>query len=116
MRLTLPLVVAAAAFAAVPVVFAAEIPININTDVKGKYFIIEQGGSQNNPTLAVKNTWGKGSHYIRREFDCKGHTVKYLGEGESLEDMNKPLLGQQMKPIVAGSIPDQLARHVCQKR
>lgn len=116
MRATLPLMLAAAAFAGVPAALAAEIPIDIKTDVKGQYFIIEQGGSQNNPTLTVKRTWGKGSHYIKRVFDCKAHTVKYLGEGESLDEMNKPLPGQKMTPIVAGSIPDQLARHACQKR
>lgn len=116
MRVALPAMLAAVALAGVPAAFAAETPIDIKTDVKGQYFVVDKGGTENNPTLVVKRNWSKGNHYIKRVFDCRARTVKYLGEGATVEEMNEPLPEQKMTPIVAGSIPDQLARHVCEGR
>jgi len=100
---------------ACPAAIAAEYPIDITTDIKAKFFVVEKAGTANNPTRVVKRVGGSRAIYTKRLFDCKAHTVKYLGEGASLDEMNKPLPDQKMTPIVDGSIPDQLARHVCPK-
>jgi hypothetical protein len=93
---------------------AEDTPIDIQTDIEGQYFLVEEGGSFSKPTLVVKRvTPDATTHYIKREFDCDARSVRYLGEGESLEEMAASRLESEASPINAGSIPDQLARLVC---
>lgn len=92
---------------------AAEYSIDIKSDLEGKYFVVEKGGTANNPTLLVKRAWPKGSYFIKRWFDCKNWTHKILGEGETLEAMNKSEPEVETTANAEGTIPDQLARHVC---
>ncbi len=93
---------------------ADDTPIDIQTDLEGQYFLVEQGGSPGKPTLVVKRVATGITHYVKREFDCAAHTVRYLGEGENLEELatSQPDSSEE-NPITAGSIPDQLARLVC---
>lgn len=113
MRSHLCLMVAASALAGLPFAFAAETPIDIKTDIKGKYFVVEKGGTPSNPTLVVKRVGPGGTYYIKRLFDCKARTVQYLGEGQTLKAMAKAQPDPKPTPIEEGTIPDQLARHVC---
>jgi len=92
---------------------ADDTPINIQTDIEGQYFLVEEGGSFSMPTLVVKRVAPDTTHYIKREFDCDARTVRYLGEGESLEEMQASQPDSEASPIVKGSIPDQLIRRVC---
>jgi len=94
---------------------AADTPIDIKTDLEGaKFFIVEKGGTATNPTVLVKRADAAAKiYYVKREFDCRAHTVKTVGQGESLTEVNKPLKDATMRPIASGSIADQLARHVC---
>jgi hypothetical protein len=97
-------------------VSAAEYPIDIKTDLKGTtFFVVEKGGTENNPTLVVKRVNPARTTYTKRLFDCKAHTVRYLGEGDSLEAIAKATPEKDAYPIAEGSIPDQLAKHVCPK-
>jgi hypothetical protein len=97
-------------------VLAAETPVDIKTDLKGQYFIVEKGGTPDKPTLTVKRAVPNGrNHYVKRMFDCKARTVQYLGGGESLEEVNKFAGTEKMNPLVEGSIPDQLAAIACKK-
>jgi hypothetical protein len=58
-------------------------PIELNTDIKGQYFIVEQGGTAKTPTLLLKRTLGEESHYTKREFDCEARTVRVVSIGSS---------------------------------
>jgi hypothetical protein len=93
---------------------AADTPIDIHTDIEGQYFLVGEGGSFGKPTLVVKRVAPDAStHYIKREFDCDTRTVRYLGEGESLEEMQASQPEPEVNPIVRGSIADQLMRLAC---
>jgi hypothetical protein len=94
---------------------ADDTPIDIKTDVQGQYFLVEQAGTAANPTLVVKRAQPGYNHYIKREFDCAAHTVRFLGEGESLDEMNAAQPDAEASPIKEGTIPDQLSRLVCPK-
>ena len=94
---------------------ADDTPIDIKTDLEGQYFIVEKGGTADKPILLVKRAGPGFNHYIKREFDCAAHTARYMGEGESLEEMNAAELGGDASPIEEGTIPDQLSRLVCPK-
>ena len=94
---------------------AEEIAIDIETDLEGDYFIVETTGTKNRPVVVVKQTSPLYTYYIKREFDCEAHQVRYLGEGESRADMaaSEPASAPDMEDIRPGSIPDQLAGYVC---
>ena len=93
---------------------ADDTPIDIQTDLEGQYFLVEKGGSLGKPTLVVKRVAPDVTHYVKREFDCAAHTVRYLGEGENLEETaTAQPQSSEAKPIKEGSIADQLARLVC---
>ena len=58
---------------------AGEYPIAIQTDSRGEYFVVNKGGTPNNPTLLVKWVGADGRpYYVKRLFDCKAHTAQYL--------------------------------------
>jgi hypothetical protein len=92
---------------------ADETPIEIDTDLDGDYFIVEKGGTENMPVVVVKRVEPDVTYYVKREFDCQAHSVRYLGEAESLEAMAASEPERETSAISAGSISDQLAKYVC---
>lgn len=115
MRSTTALILALAGSVGTLSAVADDTPIDIKTDLEGQYFMVEKGGTADKPTLVVKRAAPGYNHYIKREFDCAAHTVRYLGEGESLDEMNAVELDGDADPIEVGTIPDQLSRLVCPK-
>jgi hypothetical protein len=95
---------------------AEDTQIDIKTDVKGTYFLVEKAGTAANPTLIVKRARPGSDYYVKREFDCAAHTVRNLGEGESLEATAEAQSNVEAGPIQAGSISDQLSRIACANR
>ena len=92
---------------------ADETPINIQTDVKGQYFLVEKGGTAANPILLVKRSNPDYTSYVKRELDCTAHTVRVLGRGRSLEALEAEEPEHTASPIKPGSIADQLAKIAC---
>lgn len=93
---------------------AAEYPVDIKTDPEGRHFVVEKQGTGSNPVLVTKRVGpDKSTHFMKRSFDCKNWTVRYLGEGATLEAMNKSQADPDSTAIRNGSIPDQFARHAC---
>lgn len=92
---------------------AEESPIDIKTDLDGQYYLVEKGGTTDKPTVVVKRAGPGFDHYIKRELDCAAHTARYLGEGESVGELNAATTDSEASPIKEGSIPDQLANLVC---
>lgn len=92
---------------------AEEKPIDINTDLEGQYFIVEKAGTPDKPIVLVRRAATSYDYYVKREFDCGAHTVRHLGEGESLKDVAASEPEAKMSAIAAGSIADQLSRLVC---
>ena len=95
--------------------FADERPIELNTDLKGQYFIVEQSGAPNALTLVTRRATGEKSVYTKQELDCEARTARLLANGSSIDALVdlRPL--QEATPIEPGTIVDQLAAHVCPK-
>ena len=94
-------------------VLACERPVEIRTDLEGQYYIVEEGGFPEEPVIVDKRVWPGGVYFMKREFHCREHRVRYLGEGESIEAMEVMAPEVESRPMEPGSIPDQLARIVC---
>lgn len=92
---------------------AAEYQLPIPSDPKAKYFVLEKGGTKNNPTLVTKRVGPSGTSYAKRIFDCTARTTKYLGDGDTLEEMKKSKPSPNMGPLVEGSIAWHQWRYAC---
>lgn len=91
---------------------AEDTPLDIKTDLKGKFYLVEKAGTTNNPELVIKSVSGDYSDYTRREFDCATHSVRYLSSGSSLQTMDV-VHDSKLSPVEPDSINDQLFRLAC---
>jgi hypothetical protein len=95
---------------------ANDTPIDIKSDLDGQYFMVEKGGTADKQILTVKRAGPGYNHFVKREFDCATHTVRYLGEGATLDEMTAAEPDEKASPIKEASIADQLSRLVCPSR
>lgn len=94
-------------------VLAAEMPLHIPSDSKANYLVLEKGGSGPQRTIVTKRTGSSGTSYSKRLYDCSNGTVKYLGSGDSPEEMRRSKPDPRMGPIVEGSIAYYVGREAC---
>lgn len=97
----------------VTVVLAAETPLTIPSDVKAQYFVLDRGGTKAHPTLTTKRVGPSGISYSKRIFDCSVGTVKYLGSGDTLDEVKRSKPDPKMSPLVEGSIAWHQWRYAC---
>jgi hypothetical protein len=102
------------AFLALPLsAIGAEAAFQIPSDPKATYQILERGKAGANPTLLYKRTGPSGVSYSKRVFDCKNRTTKYLGNGDTLQELKTSTPEPKMYPLVDGSIADGLWARAC---
>lgn len=111
MRLMTTLIVA---LACVPAA-ADEYPLEIETDLKAEYFVVEKDGTPQQPTLLLKRVRAGSTSYSKRLFDCEARASKYLGSGETLEEVAASKPDEEMTPVAPGTIAEQLWKHACGK-
>ena len=99
-----------------PIAIGAETRVAIPSDSKARYSILERGGTADMPTLVTKRVGPSGTSYSKRLFDCRGRTWKYLGDGETLEDMRTSRPDKKMSPLVDKSIADYLWNEACKRK
>lgn len=88
-------------------------PISIPADADAQYTITERGGTPDKPTITTKRVTMSGTTYARREFDCQHRMFRYLGEGDSMADVDASTPDAKMGPVADGSIEDYLGRAAC---
>ena len=93
--------------------FAAE-EMRIPTDTKATYTVLDKDINGSMATIVTKRVGPSGTIFTNRLYDCSSWTVKYLGEGESLEQMKSSKSDSRMANIVEGSIADYIGRKACQ--
>lgn len=96
--------------------FGAEIPLIVPTDARAKYWVLETGGAWPNRTIVTKRVGPSGTSYAKRLYDCSNRTVKYLGDGDTLEEMARSTPSPKMAPIVPESIADYVGREACRRK
>lgn len=89
------------------------IPLAISSDAGAQYFVLEAGGSPDYPTLITVRVGPSGNSYAKRLFDCRAATWKYLGDGETLEAMNRSQPDAYMARLVDESIAWYQWRYAC---
>ena len=86
---------------------------SVPSDNKAKYFIIEMGGSRNEPTITTKRVGSSGESYSKRIYNCSKNTVRYLGTGSTLREMKISKSEEKMMPVIYKSIAYYVGKKVC---
>lgn len=94
---------------------AMEQPLSIPSDSKAQYFVLEKNGDGVERTIVTKRIGSSGTSYSRRLYNCANNTVKYLGTGDSLEEMSTSKPDPNMTPIIDGSIAYYVGIEACKK-
>lgn len=96
-----------------PLTHSAEYKIAIPSDSKAEYTVLTKGENAGLKTIVTKREGSSGVSYSERAYDCVNRTVKYLGSGDSLEQMKSSAADQNMSDIVPGSIADYVGNEAC---
>lgn len=88
--------------------------VNVPSDPKASYFVIDEGGTPDLRTLTTRRVGPSGTSFARREFDCRKRTWRYLAEGDTLDAMTSA--NAKMATLVAGSIADVMWHRACSQR
>lgn len=94
---------------------AYEWPLGIPSDAKSQYFILEIGGKWPGRTVITKRTGADGTNYSKRFYDCLNGSMKYLGNGATLDDMARSKPDQDMAPVAPRSVADYVGREACKR-
>jgi len=64
-------------------------PLNVPTDTKATYELMKVGkGEKGNIIAITKRTGPSGVSFAKREFNCRDGTMRYLNEGDTLEEVS----------------------------
>ena len=87
--------------------------ISIPTDSKAKYSILEKEMNGSMATITTMREGASGISYSKRLYDCTAWTVRYLGDGDTIEQMKASKPDERMSPIVDNSIAYYLGQKAC---
>jgi hypothetical protein len=92
----------------------AEQVVSVPTDPSAKYTILEitkrSGGMVE---VTTRRAGTSGTSYSKRLVDCVNGTFKYLGEGDTIEEMKNSKPSPSMAQLVRGSISTYVSEHAC---
>jgi len=88
-------------------------PLYIPSDPKTKYFILEKSSAGTSATIINKRVGSSGTSYAKRIYNCQENTFKYLGDGDTIEQMNAAKPWAEMVPLFEGSISYYVGIEAC---
>lgn len=100
------------AMAAMPVL-AAETPLSVPSDTKAQYFVLERDTKGNERKITTKRVGPSGIGYSQRLVNCSAGTSKYLGDGETREEMKESRPEGEMTQLTQGSVSFYVAKAAC---
>jgi len=95
------------------ITFSGEKQLNVPSDPKATFFILEKGGKGIERTIVTKRVGPSGTTYSRRLYNCTNNTVKYLGSGDTMSAMISSKADPSMAPIVQGAIAYYVGLEAC---
>ena len=90
-------------------------PLEIESDLAAKYFVVSRGGSPEQQILLLKRVRPGNTVYSKRMFDCEARTYQKLGSWESLDAITANCPETGTHPIEEGTIAYQLWQYACEK-
>ncbi len=85
----------------------------IPSDSHATYEQIDTGTLGDLMTLTTKRVGPSGTTYSKRAFDCQAGTTKYIGTGDTIQQMEASSPEREMSPVTEGSIAYWLWVRAC---
>lgn len=85
----------------------------VPSDPKAKYYILDKSGADAERTITTKRVGSSGESFSKRLYNCTNKTWKYLGEGDSLEEMNTSKPQGEMGALTDQSISFYIGQAAC---
>ncbi|MGF6593631.1 hypothetical protein [Pseudomonas sp. 2835] len=82
-------------------------------DHDARYSIVSVAGDASQRTVITQRVGVSGTSYSARQFDCTARTVRFLGSGTSLEDLQHAEADNEPTPIFKGSLARAISHAVC---
>ncbi|PHR92940.1 MAG: hypothetical protein COA69_06365 [Robiginitomaculum sp.] len=95
------------------VVASKPVSINVPSDSASYYLLSKTKMSSGNWNAVTKRNGSSGTSYSRREINCRAQTFRYLGDGDTIKEMNGYYNKGHMADLVTGSISYHVVQHVC---
>jgi hypothetical protein len=97
-----------------PALAANPARIDVPTDLKAKYTVVDVkrvGGGK--AEITTRRDGPSGTSYAKRLVDCGSMRFKYLGEGDTMEELSRSKPSPNMGPLVTGSISYHVSMYAC---
>ena len=89
-------------------------PYRIPSDPKATYEVLEKTGKGNRRLITTKRTGPSGTSYSKREYDCKTAKFRYIGTGDTLQEMQSSKPDSKMSIAVDESIASYIGGIACE--
>ena len=97
-----------------PALAANAAQVKVPTDPKAKYTVVDlENLGTGKVEITTRRDGPSGTSYAKRLVDCHGMQSKYLGEGDTLEELASSKPSPNMGPLVTGSISYHVSRYAC---
>ncbi len=97
-----------------PALAADLVRVHVPTDPNARYTVVEvRKLGAGKAEITTKRDGPSGTSYARRLVDCPSKRFRYLGEGDTLEEMESSRPSPNMALLVAGSISYHVSRYAC---
>lgn len=87
--------------------------LSIPSDPGVQYVVLEKKSNGAERTIVTKRIGTSGASYSTRLFDCSKNTFKYLGDGDTIAEMNSSKPDTSMGPIIKESITYYIGLEAC---
>ncbi|MBI2278187.1 MAG: hypothetical protein HYU74_12605 [Dechloromonas sp.] len=89
-------------------------PLAVPSDASAKYWLMyKDTGKSPIRTIVTRRVGSSGTSWSRRQYNCADYTVRYLGTGDTREQMDKSKPDQKMTNVLPGAIADHIGREAC---
>ncbi len=94
---------------------SGERPLSVPSDPKAQYTVLDVSGEWPDRVIVTRRVGPSGVSFSKRIYDCSNHTVKYLGDGDTLAEMEASTPDERMAPIVPEAIAGYVGREACKR-
>ncbi|ROL63048.1 hypothetical protein [Pseudomonas vranovensis] len=93
--------------------FVSATVLQTSFDQDARYSIVSVSGDPSQRTVITQRVGISGTSYSARQFDCTARTVRFMGSGASLEDLQHAEADNELTPIFKGSLSRAISQAVC---
>lgn len=86
----------------------------VPSDTKASYYLTEVSSLGGNLSIVTKRLGPIGQSFSKREIDCSANMFRYLGDGETLEEMNSAYDVKSMRHAKKGDVNTKISYDIIQ--